>query len=543
MRYPAASLMRRCGVILVVSLALAAPATAATKLVVTGHGWGHGVGMSQWGAYGYARHGWSFDKILAHYYPGTTLADAPVSHIRVLLATAQPRVPVACAGTLKVSDATGHAYALPPGSYAVNHALKLPVGHKRARVDGKRHPHHESYASVPVKRALHSPLVFDCASAPVTWKARPYHGVLVVRRSGKRLSVVNTVALDDYVRGVVAGEMPHNWNLQALEAQAVAARSYALATLHPNKHFDLFSDTRSQVYGGIAYETPGTNFAVQRTRNKVLTWHGHVATTFFFSTSGGRTADVREVWPSLGDIPYLRSVVDPYDGSSPHHDWQVVLPASKLPGASSLHLERAKDGRVTAVIVGGKRIGATDFRRKLGLQSTWFDVGELSLAAGVTRVPYGNDLRLAARVNGLGGVKLQRRIGAGVWKTLKTVTGAEHVDVQPRAHTLYRLSATGVNGPEVAVDVAPRLVVTPAGADVLAGDVEPKTNGTITVYRRLAGGWKVVAHPRLDVRGTFHTPLHLRPGTYRVDVADDGRLASASASVHVTSRLLASLGY
>ena len=522
---------------------LAAPAAGGTKLVVTGHGWGHGVGMSQWGAYGYARHGWSFERILSHYYPGTTLSDAPVSHIRVLLATAQPRVAVACAGTLKVSDATGRSYALSPGAYSVNVSLKLPVGQKRVHVDGKRHAHHESFANVRVKRALHSPLVFDCPSAPLTWKGRPYHGLLLVRHGGKRLSVVNSVALDDYVRGVVAGEMPHNWNLQALEAQAVAARSYALATLHPNKNFDLFSDTRSQVYGGIAYETPGTNWAVQRTANKVLTWHGHVATTFFFSTSGGRTADVREVWPTLGDIPYLRSVVDPYDAGSPHHDWQVVLPASKLPGAASLRLERAKDGRVTAVIVGGKRIGATDFRRKLGLQSTWFDIGELTLDAGQTRVRFGNALTLDARVTGLGGVKLQRRIGAGVWKTLKKVDGAEHVDVQPRAHTLYRLSAAGVNGPQVVVDVAPRLVVTPAGADLLAGDVEPVTRGAITVSRHLAGGWKVVAHPHLDARGTFHTPLRLQPGTYRVEVADDGRFASATAKVRVTSRLLASLGY
>src|SRR5205085_9692729 len=137
------------------------------------------------------------------------------------------------------------------------------------------------------------------------------------------------------------------------------------------------------------------------------------------------------------------------------------------------------------------------------LQSTWFDVGELSLNAGKTRLRYGNELTLDARVSGLGGVKLQRRIGAGgVWKTLKTVTGAERVGVQPRAHTLYRLTAAGVDGPQVAVDVAPRLVVSPAGADVLAGDVEPATHGAITVLRRVAGRWKVVAHPRLDARGT-----------------------------------------
>jgi stage II sporulation protein D len=282
--------MRRWGLIALVALAIAAPASGATKLVVTGHGWGHGVGMSQWGAYGFARHGWSYERILSHYYQGTQLSEAPTSHIRVLLATGQPRVSIACPGPMRVSDATGRAFALPAASYAVTASLKLPVGHKRVRVAGKRHAHHESYAVVPAKRALRSPIVFDCPSAPLTWNGRAYHGLLLVRRGGKRLSVVNSVALDDYVRGVVGGEMPHNWNLAALEAQAVAARSYALATLHPGKHFDLFSDTRSQVYGGIGYETPQTNFAVQRTAMKVLTWHGHVAT---FARSGRRSATSR----------------------------------------------------------------------------------------------------------------------------------------------------------------------------------------------------------------------------------------------------------
>src|SRR5581483_6511679 len=106
------------------------------------------------------------------------------------------------------------------------------------------------------------------------WNGNAYHGLLVVRRGGNTVSVVNSLALDDYVRGVVGGEMPDKWNMAALEAQAVAARSYALATLHPNKHFDLYSDTRSQVYGGIGYETARTDLAVERTAMKVLTYHG-----------------------------------------------------------------------------------------------------------------------------------------------------------------------------------------------------------------------------------------------------------------------------
>jgi hypothetical protein len=123
------------------------------------------------------------------------------------------------------------------------------------------------------------------------------------------------------------------------------------------------------------------------------------------------------------------------------------------------------------------------------------------------------------------------------------VTEKGTFDVEPRAHTIYRLSVDGIVGPEVSVDVAPQLDVTPAGANVLAGAVSPASDGAITVERRIAGGWKTVAHPRLDARGTFHTPLHLQAGDYRVEVAEDGRYAGATADVHVTSRLLASLGY
>src|SRR5689334_13972272 len=199
--------MRRWGLTALFALILAAPASGATKLVVTGHGWGHGVGMSQWGAYGFARHGWSYERILGHYYPGTQLGRTPVSHVRVLLANAQPRVRVVCPGPCRVSDATGRTYALPPGTYAVNGKLRLPVAHKHVRVAGKRHAHAESVAVVPAQRALRSPIVFDCPSAPLMWNGRSYHGLLVLRSGGKRLSVVNSVDLDDYIRGVVGGEM------------------------------------------------------------------------------------------------------------------------------------------------------------------------------------------------------------------------------------------------------------------------------------------------------------------------------------------------
>jgi hypothetical protein len=208
-----------------------------------------------------------------------------------------------------------------------------------------------------------------------------------------------------------------------------------------------------------------------------------------------------------------------------------------------LKLEHATDGRVTEVLAGTKKIDPTAFRRQLGLQSTWFDVATLSLDANRALVRFGGKIDLRAAVEGLGRARLERRIGAGSWKQLKTVDGKASVDVEPRARTIYRLDVDGVYGPEVTVDVAPTLAVTPAGANVLAGAIEPVTRGPISVLLRVAGGWKVVAHPRLDARGVFRTPLHLQAGLYRVAVADDGRYAATAADVRVTSRLLASFGY
>jgi stage II sporulation protein D len=529
-------------------LAGVAPAAAATELVVTGKGWGHGVGMSQWGAYGYAQHGWSWKRILAHYYSGTQVAAAPVSRVRVLLGAAQPSVSIACAGAIRVSDRSGRSYGLGPGVYAFGRGLKLPVGHKRREVSGGQQ-HRERFTVVTTRRALRSPLVFDCPSAPLAWDGHAYHGLLVVRRAGKTLSVVNSVRLDDYVRGVVGGEMPHRWSIAALEAQAVAARSYALATLKPGKKFDLFSDTRSQVYGGIAFETPKTNLAVSRTAGQVVMWHGRVATAFFFSTSGGRTADVRDVWPTLGDVPYLRSVTDPYDSRSPHHAWgPLTFDATRL--AKRLHVpagavtvERTPAGRVAAVQIGSQRIGGNTFRSELGLASTWFQVGSLSLTHERRQIVYGGKVGLDVRAGGLGRARLQRRVGAGAWKTLKLVGGPEHVTVEPQGQTLYRLSAGGVTGPVVSVAVAPRLRVTAAGAQLLTGAVAPLSRGSVTVWRRTSAGWKVVAHPQIDPTGRFSAPLRLRTGSYRIAVAADGRFAAATTSVHVTARLLASLSH
>jgi hypothetical protein len=108
-------------------------------------------------------------------------------------------------------------------------------------------------------------------------------------------------------------------------------------------------------------------------------------------------------------------------------------------------------------------------------------------------------------------------------------------------YTIYRLTAGRVRGPEVGVSVAPVVRAHLVSSEQLSGQVLPRRSGEVTVSRFVSGGWRVVAHPRLDGRGMFHTPLRLRPGGYRIDVAGDARLAPASRTLRVTSRLLASL--
>jgi stage II sporulation protein D len=149
---------------------------------------------------------------------------------------------------------------------------------------------------------------------------RGYRGSLRVKTTGSALEVVNVVGLESYVMGVVPSEMPNKWPAEALASQAVAARTYALSHLAKGGDYDLYPDTRSQVYGGIGAEAASSNAAVSETANQILLYDGKPADTFFSSSSGGKTANVQDVWSSP-PVPYLVSVPDPYDTLSPYHNW------------------------------------------------------------------------------------------------------------------------------------------------------------------------------------------------------------------------------
>src|SRR6266545_5371848 len=243
-------------------------AAGAATFVVTGHGWGHGVGMSQYGAYGYAQKGVGYEKIVLHYFPGTELGQAPVSRVRVLLTSGVATLKIGSLADFRVRDATGVVHDVVAGTHTLTPALKL-------KVDG------QDKAS-----ALPGPLLFQPGAAPIQLKHQ-YRGSIQVDVASGKLRAVNMVGLEQYLYGVVPSEMPYTWAPEALKAQAVAARSYALATRRTGA-FDLYPDTRSQVYLGLEHEKPSTNAAVDATAGTVLLYEGQLAKTFFFSTSGGR---------------------------------------------------------------------------------------------------------------------------------------------------------------------------------------------------------------------------------------------------------------
>jgi stage II sporulation protein D len=214
-----------------------------------------------------------------------------------------------------------------------------------------------------------------------------YRGSAQLVRAGRRVLVVNRLRLERYLYGVVAAEMPASWPAEALAAQAVIARSYALRARRPTGPYDLFADVRSQVYGGLSTESPATTAAVDATRAQVVTAGGTVAQTFFHSSSGGATAASEEVWGGM-PIPYLRSVDDPHDDLSPYHRWTATFTARdaahRLASVSPGRLRtlrvtsRTPSGRAALVEVTGRRgtaqAPAARVQALLGLRSTWFFV-------------------------------------------------------------------------------------------------------------------------------------------------------------------------
>jgi stage II sporulation protein D len=322
--------MRRLLILTALFLAVLAPnAGAAVSWVVTGHGFGHGVGMSQYGAYGYAKHGKGYRYILGHYYRGTTVGKLSGTRVvRVLVGVV--------GGDIGFSGASG----------ACGKRLDPERDYEADRA-GPR---------VKLRSASGRPLA-DCGGKLRAFGAGrieiagigTYRGALEViptESDAGALNAINAVSVDQYVKGVIPNESPASWPQAALRAQAIAARSYALTVQVEGNGFDLYDTTSSQVYEGIGSETASTNLAATATRGEVVLYRGKIAETYFSACSGGHTESVQNVFFG-SSVPYLVGVPDPFDYYCPLHTWTLRFSGPEISAKLGAYL----DGRLKRVEV------------------------------------------------------------------------------------------------------------------------------------------------------------------------------------------------
>jgi stage II sporulation protein D len=177
--------------------------------------------------------------------------------------------------------------------------------------------------------------------------------------------------------------MPASWPLAALEAQAIASRTYALTDHAGGSRFDVYADTRSQAYEGAAAETATSNAAVADTAGQIILYAGQPAITFFFASSGGMTEDIANAWPGSAPQPWLQAVADPYESAA--SSWKVSMSfasaTARLSGLvkGSLRgievLRRGASPRIVSAQVlstgGNTQVSGPELEARLGLQSTW----------------------------------------------------------------------------------------------------------------------------------------------------------------------------
>lgn len=363
-----------------VALAAAQSAQAAAPvLVIEGAGDGHGVGMSQVGAQGLALHGYSASQILSHYYTGTSLGRlAGGRFVTVLLQSGLHSVVLSGASR-------ADAGRLNP---AETYILRAASGGRVMLASSSGRPLRR--LTTPLELTGPAPLALGGASLSGVIDGR-YRGSFEVTESARRLDVINRVGLESYLMGVVPAESPSSWAAAELQAQAIAARSYAV-TSTPQQGFDLYGDTRSQEYRGYGSETPATDAAVSQTLGEVVTYEGKPVTTYYFASSGGETESVQNAFAGAAPEPYLTAVLDPFDATRFGPETMSLQSAQHRLGhlvdgklESIVVTKRGMSPRVLSANLVGSRgttsVSGDALAAALGLQSTWACFSVTSSAA------------------------------------------------------------------------------------------------------------------------------------------------------------------
>ncbi|MBC5815925.1 MAG: SpoIID/LytB domain-containing protein [Candidatus Eremiobacteraeota bacterium] len=208
---------------------------------------------------------------------------------------------------------------------------------------------------------------------------RTYRGTFSLTSEGQ---VLNTVPLEEYLYSVVPMESPHSWPQEALRAQAIVARTFALSRRNPNRAYDVVASERDQAYGGLQGEYPESTAAVNSTAGQILRWNNAVATVSYMSCCGGHTEDPADAWAGGADLPYLRGVACTFCNASPDYHWSRILPLVSLTNAFTSALanvgtpqsiavaEADASGRAKSIRFTGSdgtaEVSGSDFRRLLG---------------------------------------------------------------------------------------------------------------------------------------------------------------------------------
>lgn len=371
-----------------------APVT--NRWTINGHGYGHGRGLSQYGAQGAALRGLTYRQILSFYYPGTSFGRAN-GNVRVLIsADTTSDLQVRPQRGLRVRDLGDGAHWRLPVHAGIDRWRLVPVRNGRSAVE-----YHNSRGwhrwRIPGRRRTFRGDGEFRARGPLTLLVpggsdvvgKRYRGALRLVRpypGASTRDTVNVLSMDAYVRGVVAGEMPASWRPQALRSQAVTARTYAAWQRRQNRdrYYQVCDTTACQVYGGVAAEQASTNSAVRATANRILTYRSRPAFTQFSASSGG--------WTAPGGAAYLPAKRDPYDNFAGNtmHSWKVSVRSSTLESSypeigrlidirvTKRDGHGAWNGRVQQVRLEGSAgtayLTGEDFRWLFGLRSTWFSI-------------------------------------------------------------------------------------------------------------------------------------------------------------------------
>lgn len=334
--------------------------------------------------------GWRWSHALA--LPLALVLAAPARPVGTdpvlrILVRAAPAIDLSAAGTvLRLSDARGQVlYVLGPGQ-----SLRLRSGARGVILDRSRATPFDSdsdsrpntLATLPATMAGELPEVWLESATPgglVPLGAAQYRGRMRFVLFGDRLQAINYVGLENYLPSVVGSEMPAQWPLAALRAQAVAARTYAMAQRRPGQLFDLQATVASQMYKGAGAETTSTRQAVAQTNGQVLLYRGRLIDAVFHSCSGGSTENSGEIWNR--QLPYLTSVPD-FDQVSPMRNWSKSFDSLELrrafgeiDGVTAIEpLVTSTSGRIRQARVtgpGGQLVlSGAELRRRLGLRST-----------------------------------------------------------------------------------------------------------------------------------------------------------------------------